>query len=363
MSDSSPPSPQDNFGRPNAIPPELARYERQIRFAPLGLAGQQQLAHGRVLVVGLGALGSTSAELLARAGVGNLRVVDRDWLEWSNLQRQSLYCEADVREQLPKAIAAAQRLAEINSSIAIEPLVADVTPGNIRRLAEGIDLIVDATDNFETRFLLNDVSHEMGIPWIYGGCLGAEGQTMTIIPGESACLRCLMPDGPPAPADLPTCDTAGIIGPIIHLIAAVQVAEALKLLSGNRAAASRQLQCFSLWDGRHRQIDLSRLREIGSCPACQQGAREWLNGTRSSQLAVLCGRNAVQIRPAEPQQLELAALADRLRAVGEVSLTRFFLKVQLESHRLTLFPDGRAIVEGTTEPAVAKRLYSQYVGV
>lgn len=347
----------------NAIPPELSRYERQMRFAPLGLAGQQQLARSRVLVVGLGALGSTSAELLTRAGIGSLRIVDRDWLEWSNLQRQSLYCEADVREQLPKAIAAARRLAEINSSIEVEPLVADVTPANVRQLAEGADLILDATDNFETRFLLNDLALETGLPWIYGGCLGAEGQTMTILPGVSACLRCLMPDGPPAPADLPTCDTAGIIAPIIHVIAAVQVAEALKLLSSNRAAASQQLQCFSLWDGRHRQIDLSRLRETGACPACHQGAREWLSGARSSQLAVLCGRNAVQLRPAETLQLDLTALADRLRAVGELSLTRFFLKVQLGSYRLTLFPDGRAIVEGTTEPAVAKRLYAQYVGV
>ncbi|MFO0526986.1 MAG: ThiF family adenylyltransferase [Planctomycetota bacterium] len=358
----SPRSPGTS-SQPAELPAELLRYERQIRFAPLGLEGQKHLARRRVLIVGLGALGSTSAELLARAGAGSLRLVDRDWLEWSNLQRQSLYCEADVREQLPKAIAAARRLAKINSSIALEPLVADVTPANVRQLAEGVDLILDATDNFETRFLLNDLAWEQEIPWVYGGCLGAEGQTMTIIPGVSACLRCLMPDGPPAPADLPTCDTAGIIAPIIHVIAAVQVAEALKVLSGNLAAASQQLQCFSLWDGRHRQIDLSRLREAGSCPACHQGARDWLSGARSSQLAVLCGRNAVQLRPAESQQLELSTLADRLRAVGEISLTRFFLKAQLGSYRLTVFPDGRAIVEGTTEPAVAKRLYAQYVGV
>ena len=362
-SQTNPNAGREVTAQPAAIPAALARYERQMRFAPLGLAGQQHLTRSRVLIVGLGALGSTSAELLARAGIGTLRLVDRDWLEWSNLQRQSLYCEADVREQLPKAIAAARRLAEINSSIAIEPLVADVTPGNIRQLTEDVDVIVDATDNFETRFLLNDVSLETGIPWIYGGCLGAEGQTMTIIPGESACLRCLMPDGPPAPADLPTCDTAGIIAPIIHVIAAVQVAEALKLLSGNRASASQALQCFSLWDGRHRQIDLARLRETGNCPACHLGAREWLSGTRSSQLAVLCGRNALQIRPSEPQQLDLNALASRLRTVGETSVTRFFLKVQLGPHRLTVFPDGRAIIEGTTEPAVAKRLYAQFVGV
>ena len=343
-------------------PGEFARYDRQIRFGGIGEEGQCRLSQSRVLVVGLGALGSTSAEMLARAGIGRLRLVDRDWLELSNLQRQSLYCEADVREQLPKAIAAARRLGEINSEVEYEPLVVDVTPGNIRSLVEHVDLIVDATDNFETRFLLNDVSLACSIPWVYGGCLGAEGQTMTIVPGESACLRCLMPEGPPAPSDLPTCDTAGIIAPIIHLISAVQVAEGLKLLSGNRSAASRLLQCFSLWDQRHRQIDVSRLRESSGCPACHDGKYEWLSGDRGSQTAVLCGRNAVQIRPAVSQTISLEEVARRWDGVGEITRNRYFVKLRLAEFLLTLFPDGRAIIEGTTDLVVAKRVYTQYVG-
>jgi len=344
------------------VAPDLARYDRQIRFGAIGEQGQRLLSQSRALVVGLGALGSTSAEMFARAGVGTLRLVDRDWLELSNLQRQSLYCEADVREQLPKAIAAARRLSEINSEVQYEPLVVDVTPGNIRQLVEEVDLIVDATDNFETRFLLNDVSLACSIPWVYGGCLGAEGQTMTIVPGESACLRCLMPEGPPAPSEMPTCDTAGIIAPIIHLISAIQVSEGLKLLSGNRAAVSQLLQCFSLWDQRHRQIDVSRLRESSGCPACHHRQYDWLSGDRGSQTAVLCGRNAVQIRPAVAQKISLEEVARRWSSVGTVTRNRYFAKLTLPEFLLTLFPDGRAIIEGTTDLVVAKRVYTQYVG-
>lgn len=344
------------------LPAGFARYDRQIRFGGIGEEGQRRLRQSRVLVVGLGALGSTSAEMLARAGVGQLRLVDRDWLELSNLQRQSLYCEADVSEQLPKAIAAARRLGEINSEVQHEPLVVDVTPGNIRQLVEQVDLIIDATDNFETRFLLNDISLACSIPWVYGGCLGAEGQTMTIVPGETACFRCLMPEGPPAPAEMPTCDTAGIIAPIIHLISAVQVSEGLKLLSGNRAAVSRLLQCFSLWDQRHRQIDVSRLRESSSCPACHNHQYDWLSGDRGSQSVVLCGRNAVQIRPAMGQSISLEEAARRWSGLGAVTCNRYFAKLQLAEFLVTLFPDGRAIIEGTTDPVVAKRVYTQYVG-
>lgn len=343
-------------------PAKFGRYDRQIRFRGIGEEGQRRLSQSRVLVVGLGALGSTSAEMLARAGVGCLRLVDRDWLELSNLQRQSLYGEAEVREQLPKAIAAARRLGEINSEVQYEPFVVDITPGNIGQLVEKVDLIVDATDNFETRFLLNDVSLARSIPWVYGGCLGAEGQTMTIVPGESACLRCLMPEGPPAPSEMPTCDTAGIIAPIIHLISAVQVSEGLKLLSGNRTAVSRLLQCFSLWDQRHRQIDISRLRESSGCPACHNSQYEWLSGNRGSQTAVLCGRNAVQIRPTISQPISLEEVARRWNGVGEVALNRYFVKLRLADFLLTLFPDGRAIIEGTTDLVIAKRVYTQYVG-
>ena len=248
------------------------------------------------------------ANTLARAGVGHLRIVDRDFLELNNLQRQVLYDESDVAAGLPKAIAAQAKLRQINSQIEIDAIVADVDYTNVAGLLQDVQVIVDGTDNFETRFLLNDASLRCGIPWVFGGCIGAEGQTMTIVPGDTPCLRCLMQDAPP-PGTTPTCDTAGILGPIVNVVASLQACEAIKILSGNIQAINRTMTICELWDNRIRQIDLSSLRQAGGCPACKQGDFPWLQGKRGSHTAVLCGRNAVQLSFPDRQPISLEQLA------------------------------------------------------
>jgi adenylyltransferase/sulfurtransferase len=337
-----------------------ARYQRQIRFQPLGEEGQRRLAAGRALVCGCGALGSVIANTLARAGVGHLRLVDRDFLELSNLQRQVLYDEQDVQDQLPKAVAAREKLRRINSQIEIEALVTDVDPTNITTLLEGIDVILDGTDNFETRFLLNDAAHRFGIPWVYGGCIGAEGQSMTIVPGSTPCLRCLMQDAPP-PGTMPTCDTAGILGPIINVIASIEACEALKLLSGNLAAINHHLTVIDVWDNQFRQLNLDSLR-AEACPACRHDEFPWLDAQRGSHTAVLCGRNAVQLSFPDRQSLSLASLADKLSGVGQVTHNRFLVRLSVDRYLITVFPDGRAIIGGTEDIAEAKTVYSKYIG-
>lgn len=340
----------------------LERYSRQMRFSAIGTSGQQKLASSRVLLVGCGALGSVIANTLVRAGVGFLRLVDRDFLEISNLQRQVLYTESDVASGLPKAVVAANRLRDINSHVATEPIVADVTPGNIESLCDSIDLILDGTDNFEIRFLMNDVSVKLGIPWIYGGCLGADGQSMTILPGTSACLNCLMLNGPPPPGTTETCDSFGILSPIINLIASVESIEAIKILTGNREAVSRKLQVFSMWSSDSRQVDLSSLRDRVDCPTCKQKSFAWLAGKRGSQAEVLCGRDAVQLSFADRKKVNLVELAKRLGESGEVQANEFLVRFSYQGYRLTVFEDGRAIVSGTDDPIVARKLYAQFIG-
>ncbi len=340
---------------------DLARYARQMRYPALGEAGQRRLAAARVLICGCGALGSVAADILARAGVGRLRIVDRDFLETSNLQRQVLFDEADVAANLPKVIAAAEKLRRINRDIEIEPVVADVTAGNVLELYREIDLIVDGTDNFETRYLLNEAALRLEIPWVYGGAIGATGQTMTILPGETACFRCIMPE-PPPPGSTPTCDTAGILAPASHVVASLQACEAIKILSGNRAAINRRLAVIDLWDNSVRHLGLDRLRETG-CPTCRDGDESWLSGRQGSQTAVLCGRNAVQLAPAGAS-LELAALAEKLAGVGQIVLNPYLLRLTVESgHVLTLFTDGRAVISGTDDVTLARTLYARYVGL
>ncbi len=340
---------------------ELERYHRQILFGPLGREGQQRLAESRALVCGCGALGTVLANTLARAGVGHLRIVDRDFIEMNNLQRQVLFDEEDVAAGLPKAIAAQRKLERINSQIDIEAHVADVDHTNIVELCRDVDTIVDGTDNFEIRFLLNDVSLKLGIPWVYGGCLGAEGQTMTILPGETACLRCLMRDAPP-PGTTPTCDTAGILGSIVNVVSSIQAIEAIKILSGNREAVNRSLLVVGLWDNRVRQVGLDGLRETAECPACQRGEFPWLEGERGSHSAVLCGRNAVQLSPPAREPVALEALAQKLSAVGQVKHNRYLLRAEVDGYIVTVFPDGRAIIGGTDDVATAKTVYAKYVG-
>jgi len=339
-----------------------SRYARQIRFPAIGEAGQELLGQARALIVGCGALGSVIANTLARAGVGHLRIVDRDFLEQSNLQRQVLYDEADVKSGLPKAIVAANKLAAINSEIEIEPIVTDVDASNIESLCQNVDIILDGSDNFEIRFLINDVAVKHSIPWVYGGCLGADGQTMTILPGKSACLNCLMLDGPPPPGTTPTCDSFGILSPIINVIASIEASEAIKILSGNVDAVSKKLSVFALWENSVRQIDVSNLRDQVDCPTCKSKQFDWLDGNRGSHSAILCGRNAVQLSFPERESIELEELDGRLNSLGKVERNSHLLRFHVDQFVMTVFPDGRAIVSGTEDIAVARKLYAQYLG-
>jgi adenylyltransferase/sulfurtransferase len=347
MPPDSPPSPPD-------------RYARQIRYRPLGEEGQRRLMRGRALVCGCGALGSLIANTLVRAGVGAVRIVDRDFVELSNLHRQVLFDEADAAAGLPKAIAAAEKLRTINASVAVEPVVADITAANIEDLCRDVDVLVDGTDNFETRFLINDAAVSRGLPWVYGGCVGAEGQTMTILPGQTACLRCLLPECPP-PGSTPTCDTVGVLGPIVGVIASIEAGEAMKILSGNLAAVSQCLTVVDLWQNRLARIDLGRLRESADCPACKRGEFPWLAGREQSRAAVLCGRNAVQLTPPAPPA-PLDELARRLEPLGRLTRNPFLLRLAVDRYELSIFADGRTIITGTSDPAEAKTVYARYVG-
>ncbi len=342
----------------------LERYSRQMRFAGIGAEGQRRLGASKVLLCGCGALGTVLADTLVRAGVGLLRIVDRDFVDLSNLQRQVLFDEQDVAEHLPKAVVAAGKLARINSQVALEPHVTDVDWRNVRDFVRGMDLILDGTDNFETRFLINDVSLETGIPWVYAGVVGSHGQTMAIFPNEGACLRCVI-ESPPDPGTTETCDTAGVIAPAVHMVTALQAATALKILSGQRHLVAPQLTIVDVWEGTLRQMNLGGLQERAQCPACgPQQRRDWLNGGQSSHSTILCGRNSVQISPAEPAPLSLDDLSAKLSPLGQVTRNPYLLRFTPAGAdlQLTVFRDGRAIIQGTEEITVARGLYARYVG-
>ncbi|OYW18906.1 MAG: thiamine biosynthesis protein ThiF [Planctomycetales bacterium 12-60-4] len=347
----------------NSTPDIPERYSRQARFAGLGPQGQAKLMRGRAVLCGCGALGTVLAETLVRAGIGSLRIVDRDFVEISNLQRQVLFDEVDVAAQLPKAIAAAQKLSRINSSVRVEPIVADINHHNIRELFADVDVILDGTDNFETRFLMNDAALELGTPWTYGGCVGSHGQTFTIFPGQSACLRCVI-ESPPEPGSSETCDTAGVLGPAIQVVASLQAIAAMKLLSGQADQIAQRMTIIDVWDGTFRTVNLANVRERANCPACIQGERKWLQGDASSLTTVLCGRNAVQVTPASPAQLDLPAFARRWADLGRVMSNPFLVRLNASAGDLevTLFRDGRAIVKGTDDPTAARTAYAKYVG-
>lgn len=340
--------------------PILDRYKRQIRYALLGEAGQRQLLNSRVLVCGSGALGCVVADALVRAGVGFVRLVDRDFVERDNLHRQVLFDESDAEQQLPKAIAAANRLRRVNSTVDIEPVVADLNANNVRQLADDVELIVDGTDNFETRYLINDYSISTGKPWIFGGCVGTEGQTLAIIPGQTPCLACIMPEPPPAAAQ-PTCETAGVLGPIVNVIASLQAMEALKILSGNRDAVSNSMTLLNLWDNQLRTIGLGTSHSE-DCSVCGMHEFAWLEGQRGSAITRLCGRNSVQIAPGDAEPIDLTALANRLGEIGKVTANRFLVRLAVEDYLLTVFADGRTIVSGTDDPAVARTVLAKYIG-
>ena len=337
------------------------RYARQVLFPPLGEAGQQALGRATALIVGCGALGTHLADLLARSGVGRLRIVDRDVVERSNLQRQSLFDERDVAEGLPKAAAAARRLADINPEIAVEAVAAHLDAGNIERHADGVDLLLDGTDNFETRFLLNDLALSRSLPWVYAACIGAYGMTMTIVPGTTPCLRCLVRD-PPAPGTVDTCDTAGILGPAAAMASALAAAEAIKILSGARADISRDLVAFDLWANTTQRLKMDRDAMSRDCPACVEGRYEFLAALAGTRAVTLCGRNAVQVRPGPGKVADLDSLERRWRGIAEVTRNAYLLRMTIEECTLAVFADGRAIISGTSDEGRARALYDRYVG-
>jgi adenylyltransferase/sulfurtransferase len=340
---------------------DLERYSRQVRFAGVGESGQRRLRASRVTVCGCGALGSVLCNHLVRAGVGFVRVVDRDFLETHNLQRQMLFDEADIAANLPKAEAAARKLRAINSEVAVEPVVTDLDPTNVLDLVADADLILDGTDNFETRYLINDAAVKLGKPWIFGGVIGSEGQTMTILPGDTPCLRCVIETSPP-PGTTPTCETAGILGPAVAAIASFEAVEALKILVGDRENLNPDLILIDLWDWAFRRLKIAPLKDQVDCPCCRRRQFEWLDGRLGSHTTVLCGRNSVQVASRRREPLDFEELAGRLRGLGAVSYNAFLLRFVAGEFELTVFPDGRAIIKGTNEIARARTLYAQYVG-
>ena len=339
----------------------IERYSRQMRFGGIGKAGQERISKSRVTVCGCGALGTVLANVLVRAGVGFVRIVDRDFVEISNLQRQVLFDESDVIGNLPKSEAAARKLREINSAVTIEPIVADIDRTNIIELCKDVDLILDGTDNFEVRYLINDAAVSLNKPWIFGGCVGSHGQSMTIIPGETPCLRCVF-EAAPGPGEVGTCETAGVLGPIVNVVASYQAAEALKLLAGKKEAISRELLYIDMWENTNRRIKIAPLLGKIDCPCCQRRQFEWLEGAHGTQTTSLCGRNAVQVSHRNSGKLNFEDLAKQLSASGSVSHNKFLLKAQIEDYEFTVFPDGRAIIKGTDDCEKARSLYAKYIG-
>jgi adenylyltransferase/sulfurtransferase len=339
----------------------LERYSRQMRFYGVGEAGQRKLLESRVTLCGCGALGTVLANVLVRAGVGFVRIVDRDFIETSNLQRQVLFDERDVTDNLPKAEAAARKLRAINSAVTVEPVVTDIDRTNVVELCQDSDLILDGTDNFEVRYLINDVAVKLNKPWVYGGCIGSHGQVLAILPGQTPCLRCVFEEAP-APGEAGTCETAGVLGPIVNIVASLQATEAMKILTGNLEAVNRELVYLDIWENVERRIKVAPLLGKVDCPCCKHRRFEWLEGSHGSQTTSLCGRNAVQVSHRTPGRLNFEEMARHLRTMGEVSFNRFLLKFQADGYEFTVFPDGRAIIKGTSDVERARTLYAKYIG-
>jgi adenylyltransferase/sulfurtransferase len=332
------------------------RYSRQVLFPGIGLPGQAKLRQAKVTVVGCGATGASVASLLARAGVGHLRIIDRDYVEPSNLQRQTLFDEADAAESMPKAVAAARKIAGFNSEIEVRAEVADLTPANADVLLSEADLLLDATDNFETRYLMNDYAVKNHRPWIYAAAIGAYGVTMNVIPGDTACLTCIFPAPPQGTVE--TCDTAGILNSAVNLIGSIQATEALKFLTGAHGKLRRTLLSFDIWNNDRAEIAAGNPRS--DCPTC--GSREFVHLSGASRPHItLCGRNSVQIHE-RSRPVDFAEMSNRLQSHGSVKHNNFVLKFWREPYELTLFPDGRAIIKGTNDTSVARSLYARFVG-
>jgi molybdopterin/thiamine biosynthesis adenylyltransferase len=331
-----------------------------VLFPGIGEAGQARLGAARALLVGCGALGTVLANVLVRAGVGHLRIVDRDHLELSNLQRQVLFDEDDLTRDLPKAVAAAEKLRRVNPEVTVEPVVADVNTTNVEELIRGVDVVLDGTDNFETRYLLNDACVKHGVPWVYAAAIGAYGATFPIVPRDTPCLRCVFAENP-APGTLPTCDTAGVLAPAVGVVANLAAAEALKLLVGAHDRLSRALVWLDVWENTHHRLELGG--PVAACPTCQQGRYEFLDAQVGSYTLELCGRNTLQVVVPGRPRLALAALGERLEGVGSVTHNESLLRLRLPDYEITVFPDARALIKGTTDPVVARSLYSRYVGL
>jgi molybdopterin/thiamine biosynthesis adenylyltransferase len=331
------------------------RYSRQVLFKEIGADGQRKLAQSLVVIVGCGATGSVLASLLARSGVGRLRILDRDYVERSNLQRQSLFDENDARESVPKAIAAARQIARFNSQIVVEPQVADLTPANVDSLLGGCDLILDGTDNFETRYLINDYAVKNSVPWIYAAAVGSYSVTMNILPGETACLACIFPEPPRGAVE--TCETAGVLNSAVNLVSSIAATEALKLLTGATSKMRQTLLSWDVWSNERSELTATRTR--AGCRACSRDFAHLAGEGRSH--ITMCGRNSVQIHERE-RPVDFAELSTRLQPLGKVRHNEFVLKFWREPYEMTLFPDGRAIIKGTTDTAIARSLYARYVG-
>lgn len=340
---------------------EKERYSRQFAFAGIGKSGQEKLMKSRVMILGCGGLGSASSMILARAGIGFLKLVDRDYLELNNLQRQILYEEHDVKEGLPKPIAAQRRIELINSTIKVEPVVTDVNRFNIEKLIQDVDLIIDGTDNFETRFLLNDACIKHNRTFVYGAAIESYGLTMNIIPGKTPCLRCLM-DHIPQPGSAPTCETVGILGPAVFIIASIQCAEAIKILIGTKNEINKGVISIDVWQNSYHTIDVSKANVQKNCPVCYQHKFDFLEGRQGSAYTTLCGRNAVQILPVIETSIDLAKMAIDLAGSGIVKANEYLIRFEIEGYELCIFPDGRTMVKGTTDTGIARSLYSKYVG-
>ncbi|WP_054948600.1 ThiF family adenylyltransferase [Numidum massiliense] len=338
------------------------RYSRLALFSPIGKKGVEQLRQSAVLIVGAGALGCPNAEMLTRAGVGLIRLVDRDYVDWSNLQRQPLFDEQDARDVQPKAVAAAKRLSAINSDVRIEPLVTDVTAENVFALLDGIDVVIDATDNFETRYLLNDAACERRLPWLYGACVGAYGASLTIVPGETPCLACVF--GEDIPAQRETCDTTGVIAPAPQMVASYQAAEALKLLTHNKKQLRQTLVSFDLWKNENVEIKVGKKRRA-NCPVCGKSpVYPYLSEQKGTSAAVLCGRDTVQIRLRNVRGWDLATVAQAAKSIDpEAVANPHLVSFRADGCRLVVFRDGRVLVHGTKDAATARKLCAKYLGM
>jgi molybdopterin/thiamine biosynthesis adenylyltransferase len=333
------------------------RYSRQKLFKPIGEVGQQKISEKHVFILGCGALGTANAENLVRAGIGRLTIVDRDYVEFSNLQRQHLFTEQDAINQVPKVIAAKSQLEAINSNVKIDAHILDATPVSIRPFLTNIDLVIDATDNFDTRFMMNDLFQQLEIPWIYGSCVGSTGMSYTILPKQTSCLHCILDAVPPSGA---TCDSVGIISPAVQMVVAHQTAEAMKLLIEDVASLRTKLVTFDLWNNHYQMINMDQAKK-DECPACGNNPTyPYLNYESTTKTEILCGRNTVQIRA--NREVNLDELATRLKNVGPVKGNDFLLSVDYSSYRLVFFQDGRTLIHGTDSIEIAKKIYYQLVG-